>query len=138
MENNVQNVQTAINMVNNLIPMVSDAERSFKSARNWGVVDIFGGGLVTDIIKHMHLNKASSIMSEINYRLRDLQQVLGNISIPVDYRMQMGDFATFADFVFDGALADIWMESKIMTSLDQVRQLKSKLETLRSRLNMMR
>ena len=135
MDNNLQYINDAKNIVDQLLPLLDDAERSFRKARNWGIVDIFGGGLITDLIKHMHLNNASNIMTEINYLLRDLQRALGNISIPTDYRMQMGGFSTFADFVFDGALADLWMESKILSSLDQVRQLKNKLLILRDRLN---
>jgi len=51
--------------------------------------------------------------------------------------MNTGGFATFADFVFDGVLADAWMESKIVSSLDQIRLLKQRLLLLQDRLNAM-
>ena len=48
--------------------------------------------------------------------------------------MQIGNFATFADFFFDGVFADVYMVSKIMQSLDEVRRLKGKLYDLKAKL----
>ena len=137
MENNLQNIAQAIRITDELIPMVEQAEREFKSARNWGFLDVMGGGFIVDLIKHSKLNNASSLMNEINYRLGDLQRSLGGINIPVDYRVQVGGFETFADFVFDGALADMWMTGRIMSSLKQVSDLKDKLYRLRDGLRHM-
>lgn len=128
MENSVQDITSAKNTVRQLLPLIDEAENSFKSARNWGFIDIFGGGLITDLIKHNRLNNASNTMNKISYLLQQLQNELKSITIPVDYRMQMGGFSTFGDFVFDGAIFDIYMQSKIMQSLEQVRILKGKLE----------
>ncbi|NLC93788.1 MAG: hypothetical protein GX677_10100 [Treponema sp.] len=135
MENAVQDITKAKNTISQLLPLINDAENSFKSARTWGFIDIFGGGLITDLIKHSRLNNASITMNKISYLLQELQSELKTITIPVDYRMQMGGFSTFGDFVFDGAIFDIYMQSKIMQSLEQVRILKGKLEQLNSVLN---
>lgn len=137
METSLKEINDVRTILNKLLPLVDRAEAKFKSARNWGVVDILGGGLIVDLIKHSQLGAAGGIMNEISDLLRDLQRELKDIDIPTDYRMQMGGFATFADFVFDGALADAWMESKIVSSLDQVRQLKQRLLMLQSRINEM-
>jgi hypothetical protein len=135
LENAVQDITKAKNTISQLLPLINDAENSFKSARTWGFIDIFGGGLITDLIKHSRLNNASITMNKISYLLQELQSELKTITIPVDYRMQMGGFSTFGDFVFDGAIFDIYMQSKIMQSLEQVRILKGKLEQLNSVLN---
>jgi len=137
MNNDVQ-INEALNLTNQLIPLVNEAESSLASARNWGFLDVMGGGFITDLIKHSKLNKASGAMNQVNYLMQRLQQILGSIEMPMDYRMQVGDFATFADFFFDGAIADIYMTSKIMSSLTEVRNLKSKLFTLKARLEGMR
>lgn len=46
--------------------------------------------------------------------------------------MSTATFATFADIVFDGIVADVYMQSKIMTSLDQVRKLRAQLEQVQA------
>ncbi|MCI5606991.1 MAG: hypothetical protein SOT46_10595 [Treponema sp.] len=137
MENSPQQIQSAKSTIRQLLPLIEQAERKFKSARNWGFVDIFGGGLISDFIKHSHLNSASIIMNDIQHNLQILQQQLNGLVIPTDYRMQMGGFSTFGDFIFDGAVFDIYMQSKIMSSLEQVRDLKNKILQLDAVLNKM-
>ena len=135
---NKQEIDDVLKITNKLLPLIDQAEKKFKSARNWGVVDIFGGGMLTNLIKHSHLGSASNLMNEINYLLRDLQRELKDIVIPTDFSMNTMTFATFADFLFDGILADVYMQSKIMSSLDQVRELKSRIITLQERLTELR
>lgn len=130
-------IQNALSTVNRLIPLAEDAERHFKSARNWSFLDVLGGGLITDLMKYHKLGKASDSMNEINYLMQELSQELGSIEIPNDYRMQLGGFLTFADFFFDGIFVDAYMASKIMNSLDEVQKLKNRLYVLKSRLEQM-
>ncbi|MBF1092778.1 MAG: hypothetical protein HXL47_05890, partial [Solobacterium sp.] len=40
------------------------AKTFLKKARNWGLFDIFAGGLISSIIKHNHIEKAQE---EIRY-----------------------------------------------------------------------
>lgn len=136
MANDVQ-VAEAITLTNQLIGEVESAERSLSSARNWGFLDVLGGGFVVDLIKHSKLNQATNTMNQVNYLMQKLQHCLGSIQMPGDYTMQVGNFATLADFLFDGAIADIYMTSKIMGSLDEVRKLKAKLYELKARLESM-
>ena len=127
-------VEKALSTVNRLIPLVEEAESHFKSARNWSIFDVLGGGLIVDLIKHSKLNKAANSMNEIDFLMRQLRTELGSIATPNDYRMNVGGFLTFADFFFDGIFADAYMASKIMSSLDEVQKLKNKLYALKSQL----
>ena len=131
-------VSEAINLTNQILGYVEQAERSLSSARNWGFFDVLGGGFIPDLIKHSKLNRARDAMDSVNYLMQRLQQVLGSIQLPADYRMQIGNFSTFADFFFDGVFADVYMVSKIMQSLDEVRNLKHKLYDLKARLEGLR
>ncbi|MCQ2573925.1 MAG: hypothetical protein MJ182_08515 [Treponema sp.] len=121
-------------IIDRLMPLISEAERQFSSARNWGFLDMLGGGLITDIIKHTKLSRAAGCMNEINYLLRDLERELKDVKFTTDYSMNTGSFSTFADFLFDGILADTYMQSKIMNSLDQVRELHHRIEYIQTRL----
>ena len=134
---NTQQINEALSLTNQIIPLVEESEQKLRSARNWGVLDIFGGGLLTDLIKHSKINNASRSMDQVNYLMQRLQVILGSINIPEDYRMQTGNFSTFGDFLFDGAIFDIYMFSKIMNSLNRVSDLKNKLYMLRNSLQRM-
>ncbi|MBQ4555510.1 MAG: hypothetical protein IJA53_10420 [Spirochaetaceae bacterium] len=134
MTNNLKEINDVQIIINQILPLIDEAENKFRSARNWGFFDILGGGFITDLIKHSKLGAASDIMNRINYLLHDLQRELKEVVIPTDFSMNTASFSTFADFVFDGILADVYMQSKIMTSMEQIRELRSRLLILRDKL----
>ena len=135
MPDNTLQINRALTLTDQLISCLDDAERQLSSARNWGFLDVLGGGLLVDLIKHSKLRNAQITMEHVNNIMQQLQQVLGSISIPGDYRMQIGGFATFADFFFDSGIVDVYMTAKIMNSLSEVRRLKDKCYELKRRLS---
>ena len=134
MANDLQ-VNQALNLTNQLIAELDQAERQLSSARNWGFLDVLGGGLIVDLIKHSKLNNAKVSMSNVNNLLQELQRVLGGISMPGDYSMQVNGVLTFADFFFDSGIVDVYMTAKIMNSLTEVRKLRDKCFELKNKLS---
>lgn len=134
----ITQVNQALNLTNQLIAELDQAERQLSSARNWGFLDVLGGGLIVDLIKHSKLNNAKSSMDRVNYLLQELRRVLGGISMAGDYSMNVGVFETFADFFFDSGIVDVYMTAKIMSSLNEVRNLKNRCYELRDKLNNIR
>ena len=134
----IAQVNQALNLTNQLIAELDQAERQLSSARNWGFLDVLGGGLIVDLIKHSKLNNAKVSMDRVQYLLQELRRVLGGISLPGDYSMNVGGFATFADFFFDSGIVDVYMTARIMSSLNEVRNLKNRCYELRSRLSSVR
>ena len=65
-------INDALYIVDQILPLLVEAKAHFKSARNWGFFDILGGGFITDLIKHSKLGNAANIMNRINYLLMDL------------------------------------------------------------------
>lgn len=135
MPDNSLQINRALSLTDQLIGCLDDAERQLSSARNWGFLDVLGGGLIVDLIKHSKLRNAQATMEHVNNIMQELQQVLGSISIPGDYRMEVGGFATFADFFFDSGIVDIYMTAKIMNSLSEVKKLKARAYELKHRLS---
>ena len=134
----ITQVNQALNLTNQLIAELDQAERQLSSARNWGFLDVLGGGLITDLIKHSKLSNAKVSMERVNYLMQELRRVLGGISLPGDYSMNVGGIATFADFFFDSGIVDVYMTAKIMSSLNEVRNLKNRCYELRDRLSRVR
>ena len=134
----ITQVNQALNLTNQLIAELDQAERQLSSARNWGFLDVLGGGLIVDLIKHSKLSNAKVSMERVNYLLQELRRVLGGISMAGDYSMNVGGFETFADFFFDSGIVDVYMTAKIMSSLNEVRNLKNRCYELRDKLNNIR
>ncbi len=93
---------------------------SLDSAEDWGTWDMFGGGLLSTIAKHGHLDDAQAgigyaqqCLSRFRTELADVQRM----DVPQVY---IGDFATFADYFFDGLFADWYVQSRIHDAQDGV------------------
>ena len=121
----------AVNIINRLLPLLDEAERNLSSARNWSIFDVLGGGFIVDLFKHSKLSKAQGNMEQVNSLMNELSCILRGINIPADCTMEVGNFVTFADFLFDGFFVDAYVTSKIMGSIDQVRKMKTKLSYLK-------
>ena len=90
-----------------------------EKAKNWGTVDLIGGGLVSDLAKHGNLDDASQLTNRLQSQLRDFQKELSDISLHSDLTPQISDLLKFADFAFDGLIADWMVLDKISSSLSQ-------------------
>lgn len=135
MTNNLKEINDVQKIIDEILSLIAEAETKFNKARNWGFFDILGGGFITDLFKHSNLDSASDIMNKINYLLKDLQRELDEVVTPTDFSMNTNTFASFADFIFDGVLADAYMQSKIMSSLKELKNLRSTLLNLKSKLS---
>ena len=90
-----------------------------QNAQNWGTFDIVGGGLITDIAKHSNLDDASQLTYTLQKQIHAFQKELSDISIHADFSIEVSDFMKFADFAFDGLIADWLVLDKINSSLSQ-------------------
>jgi len=108
-----QEIQEAIMAGDRALRSLRTAKEKLNSAKNWGIVDLLGGGLITDLIKHSKMRDASRYLDEARYDLKRFQKELSDVDSMVDLNVDMGDFLTFADFFFDGLVADFMAQSKI-------------------------
>ncbi len=95
-------------------------QEKLDSARAWGIFDMLGGGTLTGILKHSRINDATRCMENAKYDLQAFQKELRDVQLPDDIRIEVGGFLTFADFFFDGFLADYLVQSKIADARRQV------------------
>ena len=96
------------------------AQDYLRSAGNWGIFDMLGGGLISTIAKRSKMRDANACMEQAQYDLQHFQQELRDVtSIPGLY-LEMDDFIGFADWFFDGLLADLLMQSRIREAQEKV------------------
>ena len=107
----IKEINEAIYAADDALYHLKRARKSLSSAGNWGLVDIFGGDLISGLVKHSRMGNAEREIEEAKLSLqrfsKELRDVSGYSSIHIN------DFLTFADFIFDGFLADIIVQSKI-------------------------
>ena len=97
-----------------------NAQEKLNSAGNWGLFGMFGGGLFSTIMKRSKMDDAQQLMEAAKTDLKRFQRELKDVNIPLDLRMEVGSFLSFADFFFDGFVADYLVQSKISEAKEQV------------------
>lgn len=115
-------IQEAIRAGERALVSLDEAQKELKSARNWGIYDMLGGGLLGTLIKHSKISSASSCLEEAQAHLRQFQRELKDVQGMPDVHIEIGDFLTFADYFFDGLLADYMVQSKINEARSQTEQ----------------
>ena len=81
---------------------------------------MLGGGFLTDLIKHSNMRDASAYMEDAKQKLMVFQRELKDVQLHYDLKMEISSFLTFADFFFDGLIADYLMQTKIADARDEV------------------
>lgn len=118
--NMMEEVNEAIYAGERALSSLRNAQDELSSAKSWGIVDLLGGGLITDMIKHSKMDRASSYMETAKHDLRVFQKELKDVTVNADFQINVGDFLKFADFFFDGLVADYLVQSKIADAKKEV------------------
>ncbi|MFT4414497.1 hypothetical protein ACLM5H_11615 [Fredinandcohnia humi] len=97
------------------------AIKSLEDAENWGTFDMFGGGTISGFVKHQHIDKAESYIHQAQKNMRHFQKELLDVQETAHIKVDISELLKFADFFFDGFIADFMVQGKITKSLEQTR-----------------
>lgn len=114
------------------------AQGKLDSARNWGIFDIFGGDLFGTFMKHSRMQDASNYMESAKRNLKIFQKELRDVDQKIHLDVNVGGFLSFADFFFDGLVADMLVHSKINEIREQVHDAICHVESLLTELKYQR
>ncbi|MBQ2079324.1 MAG: hypothetical protein II678_03480 [Erysipelotrichaceae bacterium] len=126
----------AINAADEALYCLDQARKQLLSARNWGIFDIFGGGMVATFIKRRKMSEAKAYAKDARESLMKLKDELDDIDDVIEFDLDMDDFLSFADYFFDNSFfSDLMVQgrinnarSKILQAIDNVKQIKEELE----------
>ncbi len=107
---------------------VSRAVESLDKAVNMGEWDLFGGGILPDIMKHGYLDEAQELVETLQTQLRRFRTELSDVDFYADFRINEDGFLRFADYFFDGFFVDLASLRKIEKSREYVLSVRKDLE----------
>ena len=109
-----------------------------ESADGWNTWDMFGGGgIITHMAKHSHLDSTQDMVSELQSKLRRFKTELADIQITANMQVNIDGFLRFADYFFDGLFADWAVGDKINQSMNSVSSTKSQISRTLDKLSSM-
>lgn len=110
----------ALNTTNRILSSLDDAE-------GWGIYDMIGGGLISGIAKHGHLDDAQAEVQMLRSELREFKTELSDVTISADVQISIDGFLRFADYFFDGLIADWAVMDSINRSQADVTKTKAQI-----------
>lgn len=117
--------------------MAREVQEELDNAESWGTWDLLGGGLVTQIAKHDHLDQAQRLVEQLQNQLRQFKTELADVEIHADMDVRVDDFLRFADWFFDGLIVDWAVQSKIEDAQDRVYDVQEQIARCMARLERM-
>lgn len=125
-----------LDLLNNIISLSSSALDSITSAKNWGIYDILGGGILSSLFKHDKINNTKSIIDNLNIKLESLKEKLHGVNLV--YESKNLDLCTSNhtfDVLFDNIFTDLYVQDKINNTYLDIKVLIDNLNVLRSEIN---
>lgn len=113
-------LKEAVNAGDSLIEVLEEAKKEFESAKSWGTLDMFGGGVMSSMIKRGHIENANRVLNEVQYLVKSFKKELNDVNISLDMKYVSGDFSDMTDIFFDNFFSDIMVQDKINNALNNV------------------
>ena len=106
-----------------------------KSASSWGILDIFGGGLIPSLVKRNKIGEANRSLEESSLSLKSLNKELSDvdISLPDAIPDMLSD--ELFDIVFDNIFTDIRVQGEIKENLIALKELRHAIVEIRDKVD---
>jgi hypothetical protein len=137
LEGQIKEIHEALSAGEKSLNTTNSILESLDKAENWGTWDLLGGGMISDIQKHSHLDDAQKKVEQLQIQLRHFKTELTDITIHADIQVSINGFLGFADYFFDGFFADSAVLDKITQSQTQVQNTKSQVNRVLTHLTSM-
>lgn len=119
---NAKELQEAVTAGRRVLGTMERIEQHLQSARNWGIYDMLGGGIISTAIKHSRIDEARSALHAAQADLKRFRSELQDVARDVHLQLDMGNLLTFGDYLFDGLVMDWIVQGRIDGALDKARQ----------------
>ena len=90
------------------------------SAKKWGILDSFGGSMISTYMKHSRINEVEGMIEQARIRLTDFQKALRKVEVSPKLQTEISGFLTFADFAFDNPITDYLVQTKLQSLGEEV------------------
>ena len=135
LESQRREIREAQSAGQNAMRAANDVLSELKSAQDWNTWDILGGGgVITHMAKHGHLDDAQANVMALQGMLRKFKTELADINIQANMQVSVDGFLRFADYFFDGLFADWAVGDRISQSQSSVISVSYKIEQAMNKL----
>ena len=88
---------------------LQNARERLGKAKNWSLIDLFGGGLFTDVMKHSRLKE---YLEEAKEDLRNFRRELSDVQMFLNLNLEISDFLKVTDIFLITLYLTTWCSPK--------------------------
>lgn len=131
----LKELKEAKEAANQVIIRIDAGLNQLKSASSWGILDIFGGGLLSSLVKRNKIGEANRSLEELSISLKSLNKELSDvdISLPDAIPDMLSD--ELFDIVFDNIFTDIRVQGEIKENLIALKELRHAIVEIRDKVD---
>lgn len=132
----VQRYSAVVAAADDAIDHLRAAQKQLDQAYNWGVYDMYMGGMIGSLIKYYKLQKAQREIEGAKQAVLSFVENLrvSNLDASAGLRIDIDDFLSFADIFLDNAFVDLMVQMRILEAQKQVSQALQQIELIRDQL----
>ncbi|MBQ6290111.1 MAG: hypothetical protein IJK71_12820 [Clostridia bacterium] len=123
----MREINEAIRAGEQALDSLREAKSQLNSARNWGIYDMLGGGVISSMIKHSKIDQANEWMDQANRDLRRFAKELRDVDSE-DLQVDTGSLVTMLDIFCDNFFSDLMVQQKINDGRARIDALIDKIE----------
>lgn len=125
-------ISEAIDAADEALFYLDKAQDSLGSAGNWGLLDMFGGNLLSTFMKHRRIDEAQESVEAARAAIRRFAKELEDVDASAGLNVEVDGFLQFADYFFDGFVADWLVQTKIDKSKRDIKKARKEVQQLRN------
>ena len=115
--------------------LLQQAYEQAQSARNWGIYDMLGGGVVSSIVKHNRIDSAQTYLNQAQPILQRLGALMQQQGLTNGLADNAADgFTKVIDIGFDNIFTDLFVQGKISDMKSSIEIALGKLNALERQL----
>ena len=128
----IQEIEEVLQEAEPALHYLNETFNQLQSAESWGTFDMIGGGLLVTSIKHGKIDEARLGISKAQFYLDNLSRELRDVVLPTQLNesIDIGDFNSFGDYIFDGLIFDFIVQEKISKSKSHVQRVYLQVSTI--------
>ena len=128
----IQEIEEVLQEAEPALHYLNETFNQLQSAESWGTFDMIGGGLLVTSIKHGKIDEARLGISKAQFYLDNLSRELRDVVLPTQLNesIDIGDFDSFGDYIFDGLIFDFIVQEKISKSKSHVQRVYLQVSTI--------
>ncbi len=113
-----------------VLTLIDQALAKIDSARNWGLFDLFAGGMMSSLVKRGRMKERNHLMQEIEQALVRLQKEYGEVELKLPIKFRLDVASEMGDVWFDNVFSDLSVQNNLNESKEQLLLLSNQIKEL--------